>query len=123
MKRLLILTAFLIATYTSFGQTQYTITQVSYRKLVNGQLVKAPYKAVSKTTTAYLYSNALNITGEGETYYKFARKVYDDGNEQRWNALDAGGHECEVFVKNYGTYSTIVILWVKTGQVVCYQTL
>ena len=119
-KKLLFLSAFVVMTIVSHAQTKYTVTKSTYGTGSSNTLLD--FKPLTKFFTAILYSDALVFNNSSNSYYKFARKIeLSDG--VRWNALDRDGNECQVTIKDYGTWTLIGIKYPKTGAWVLYQTL
>jgi hypothetical protein len=127
MKRILLIAILVIASITTYAQVEYTITKYRHAKLTKGvSKWTSPVKAVSKTTTSRLYNNALVISGEQDLYFKFAREIKvtdNDGGFTMWKATDKYDNECEVAIKDFGTFSKISVTWIKTGEQIVYQTL
>jgi hypothetical protein len=132
LKTFLLTVAALICFVAVHAQVVYTATQSSTRKLnAQGAVVsKTPFRKLSKNATISLFNNYLVINfnrfvAENESY-KFARKVdvtTDDGGYTQWNATDKNGKECEVLLKDYGTYSRIAIRYMANRYLIVYQTL
>lgn len=127
MKQLTLAIAFILISFVAHSQVQYTVNKVSYRHISpDGKFVKAPFKSISKETIINLYSNALVVTGSVDLYFKLVRKAtVTEGSEtyDKWNAVDRNGDHCQIAIEDYGNYSTVAILWEKTGTLIVYQTL
>jgi len=117
----------MIVSVATYAQTQYTVVKVATVSVnSSGQWGNAPFKQLSKTFIAFLYSNYLvfdeGFDGKGDTYYKFAREI-DLPDKRKWNATDRNGTACEITIKDFGSYTLIAIKYMNSNQATVYQTL
>ena len=113
MKKLLTIIVLLIVSKVTYGQKKYIIAEISHRTAASDNtLSQEPYRPVSKKTIATLYRNALTISGDTDMYLVFTRKIDDHGNINYY-AVDRGERECQVIIKDYGSYYRIGVLLVK----------
>jgi len=126
MKQTLIILLLLTLSKYSYSQTEYTLTQVAYRKVnKDGIVSKEPLKPLKNQLVARLYRNAFTIEGLNQAY-KFVRKINqqeEDGEHVKWIATDSWDNVFEIMIVDYGNYSKIGILNRKTKEFTLYQTL
>jgi hypothetical protein len=120
IKKLFLLSVFVVLSIALHAQTKYTITKYTQGTVPTTKI--GEFKAVTKPFTAILYSDALTFDDSSSSYFKFAREiVLSDG--KRWKALDKNGVECTIAIHDYGTYTIISIVYPNAKTYVAYQTL